>query len=191
MPKGIYARKPRLNNKYAVGTRHKCGEDTVVILENLPRVPGRNRRVVVRFEESGYVANVQASNIAPGKVRDPRKRTVYGVGYLDMDIKIPRRGDGFIRRVYDLWANMLRRCYTDYKGCYVGVTVDPRWHSFRAFLNSLEDVPGFPEFERGENVHLDKDTRVPGSKVYSVDTCAFIPAFENIRDGALRRWGRD
>ena len=175
--------------KYTPGSTHDTPAGPIVILERLPREEGRHPRAVIRFTETGYVANVQIANISSGKIADKRRRTVYGVGYLDTDIKIPARGTSYIRRVYDLWSNVLRRSYGGYDGSYDGVTVDPRWHSFRVFLDTLPDVPGHDLFEAGENVHLDKDILVPGNKVYSRDTCAFVPAFVNIQDSANRRWG--
>ena len=184
MPKGVFTRKVK-EGKYAQGTRHMCAGKEIVILERIPN-PGKQPRAVIRFVDTGYVANVQLSNIPAGKVKDRRERTVYGVGYLDWDISIPTRSGALLRRVYDLWENMLRRCYFD----HTGATVDPRWHSFRNFFNSLEQVPNFPAFEAGEDVHLDKDTRISGNKTYSVDTCVFLSAFENVQDSALRRWGR-
>ena len=90
------------------------------------------------------------------------------------------RGSSTIRRAYDLWANMLKRCYQKYSGCYKNCRVDKRWHSFKNFLNSLPELPGYDAWERGENVHLDKDTRVKNNHLYSKDTCQFIPAHENV-----------
>lgn len=184
MPKGIYTRKVK-EGKYSAGSKHVVGGKTIIVLERIA-APGKQPRAVIRFEESGYVANVQLSNIPAGKVKDRRERTVYGVGYIDWDVKIPTRSGALLRRIYDLWANMLRRCYHD----NVGSTVDPRWHSFRNFFNSMESIPNFEAFEAGEDVHLDKDTRVPGNTTYSESACVFLPAFENIQDAALRRWGK-
>ena len=188
MPKGIYKRKPR-STKYAAGTVHETPAGRIRILEHIYH-PDKANRAVILFEESGWVANVQCTNIPAGKIRDCRKRTVYGVGYLGTDIRIPSRESGsIIRRLYDLWANMLKRCYGPYKGQYEGVVVDVRWHSFSAFMNTVTELPGYAEWEAHRNYVLDKDIRVPGNKVYSKDTCMFVDASENIAEASNRRWG--
>lgn len=179
MPTGVYERK----SKFSVGSVHETPNGPVVVLEYIPKKDGKHARAVVRFLNTGYVSNCQAANILQGKVQDKRAPTVHGVGYLGSDIRIPERGGGDIRRAYDMWTNMLRRSY--YEGLS---TVDPRWHNFTAFLNSLQDIPGYEAWERRENVHLDKDIRVPGNREYSLNTCAFVPASENIADAGRRRW---
>lgn len=79
---------------------------------------------------------------------------------------------------YKLWANMVRRCYDDdnrklfptYQGC----TVCPEWLSLSGFLAWVEkqgDITGLV---------LDKDLLQPGCKVYSPQTCLFIPMALNV-----------
>lgn len=148
-----------------------------------------NRRAIVEFVDTGYVTNCQISNLKAGKVKDRRARTVYGVGYLDSDLKIPSRESGSeVHRAYDLWANMLKRCYTDYDCSYDGVTVDPRWHSFINFLNSLPLIPGYEDWLAGKNVHLDKDLRVAGNKTYCLNSTQFVESEVNVSESSLRRW---
>lgn len=184
MPKGIYQRdNKRISGKYAVGTLHKTSQGVLRILEQL-EAP----YVLAIFQCTGYVCKVRTSNIVADRVKNHRLPSVYGVGYLD-GMRIPPRGcEG--RRIYDLWANMLKRCYGGYDSSYDGCTVDPRWHSYRQFLNSIMDLPGYLEFCAGADVHLDKDILIPGNKVYSAVACRFVPASENIRDSSVRRWAR-
>lgn len=185
MPKGIYVRKER-SSIYAAGTIHRTPTGTVEVLKELNKNP---RILVVRFLDSGYVTECRASNLVSGKVKDHRKPSVYGVGFLD-GMRVDPRGTGN-RNVYDLWANMLKRCYAGYDACYEDCSVDKRWHSFKGFLNTITDIPGYEQFQNGENVHLDKDLRVPGNRVYSLDTCSFVPASTNLSDASNRRWAKD
>lgn len=185
-----------MTTKYKVGMIFDTPQGKIKILDYTPgkRLPNNKRkhpRVTIKFIESGWVSNVQVCNIMTGKIRDFRKKTVYGVGYLDTDIKIPMRGNSIIRRAYDLWANMLKRCYGGYKTCYEGCTVDVRWHSFKNFLNSIQELEGYDKWERGENMHLDKDIKVKGNKVYSADTCMFVTAHDNVEDQLNRRWHKE
>ena len=182
-----------MTSKYKVGSIIDTPKGKIKILEYTPgkRLPNNRKihpRVTIQFIESGWVGNVQSTNIAAGKVKDYREKTVYGVGYLDTDLKIPMRGDSVIRRVYDLWANMLKRCYGGYDTCYKGCTVDKRWHSFKNFLNSVQNLEGYERWERGEDMHLDKDIKCKGNKVYSADTCMFVTAHDNVVDALNRRW---
>lgn len=182
MPTGIYTRP---SSKYAQGTIHSTPTGTVEVLKEVSTKP---RTLIVRFLESGYITECRAANLVAGKVKDHRKPSVYGVGYLD-GIRIDARNIGN-RPLYDLWANMLKRCYGGYDDSYVGCTVDKRWHSFRVFANSIQDVAGYERFCNGDDVHLDKDILVPGSTVYSLATCQFVSAFDNVQESAIRRWAK-
>lgn len=148
-------------------------------------------RAVIEILETGTVLDVQTTNIATGKFKDYRKPTVYGIGYIGSTIKIPQRSSGsVIRRLYDLWANMLKRAYMPYKGSYTGVTVDKRWHNFTHFLNTIQLVPGYLKWEHMSSKRqyvLDKDIKIPGNKMYSMDRCLFVPQEENVRDSSRRR----
>lgn len=180
MAKGVYKRTHEYKGKYKVGTVHETPYGEVVVLEVLQGTRGRgqNTRLVIRFTATGAVRNVQANNLSQGKVKDYMAPTVYGIGYIGSELRIPTRGCGEVRRAYDLWANMLKR--TVYDPAYADVVVDPRWLSFTRFLNTLPHVPGYDLWVAGEDVHLDKDKRVPGSRTYGLDTCWFIPAEQNL-----------
>lgn len=182
------------SSKYAVGTKHKTKQGELVVLELINKnlkLGIRNQRAVIMFTGTGWTANVQTSNIMADKVKDKRLPTVYGVGYLDTDMKIPARGT-IIRRVYDLWANMLKRAYHDTNtrnwDYYKDVTVDRRWHSFSHFLNTIIDVEGYDLWEKDSSMHLDKDIKVSGNKTYCKDSCKFVTNTENARAANYKRW---
>lgn len=179
MPKGHYVRELDQNkSKYAKGTLHQTSQGELVVLERVDFTHS-----LVKFTDTGYVTKCRNTNIYNNKVKDHRLPSVYGVGFLD-GIKIQPRGTEQ-RRLYDTWANMLRRCYHD----KTGATVSKEWHSFRIFLNSAPDIPGWDLFIEGNPMHLDKDIRCPGNKVYSLKTCSFVTPYTNVKDSADRRWG--
>lgn len=182
-----------MTTRYKVGSIIDTPKGKIKILEytagkRLPNNKKKHPRATIKFVESGWVCNVQTTNIPKGKIRDCRAKTVYGVGYLDTDINIPMRGNSVMRRAYDLWANMLKRCYGGYDTCYKECTVDVRWHSFKNFFNSIQELEGYDKWEKGENMHLDKDMKVKGCKTYSKDTCMFVTAHDNVVDSLNRRW---
>jgi len=175
--------------RYTEGSIHNTSKGKIQVLEYIPgyREGGRkiHPRATIKFLKTGTVINLSTPAIGTGHFCDCREPSVYGVGYIGSNIKIPNRGE-YIRRVYDLWANMLKRCYGEYKGQYKGCSVDKRWLNFTNFLNTIVDVPGYEMWERGEDVHLDKD--LSGKRLYSRDTCQFISASDNVKEALSRRW---
>lgn len=184
-----------MTKTFKVGNIIDTPKGAVKILEYSPRVKTTNTikqaRAIIKFVDSGWVCNVQCSNIKLGKIVDARQPSVYGVGYLDTNITIPERGNSIIRKIYDLWANMLKRCYGKYPSSYQGCTVDKRWHSFRVFLNTITKVPNYAQWEQDSSLHLDKDIRVAGNKIYSLDTCMFVSPHNNVCEALDRRWHKN
>lgn len=177
MPSGVYSRPSIYKGKYKLGTIHDTPCGRVEVIQE-PRRVGANYRLVIRFVLSGAVQDVQTNNLSQGKVKDFMWPSVYGLGYIGSAIRIPQRGTSEIRRVYDLWANMLRRVTSD--PAYSDVQVDSRWLNFTTFLNTIDRLPGYAEWLVDSTYCLDKDLRVIGSRTYGLDTCWFIPAKENI-----------
>lgn len=96
------------------------------------------------------------------------------------------------KRVYNLWFQMLRRCYdtTQHerpKGrAYADCTVCDRWKMLSCFAKDIQKLEGYNDWLTKIGYCLDKDTKVLGNKVYSKATCCFIPASENIREISKR-----
>lgn len=86
-----------------------------------------------------------------------------------------RDNNGVITRVGLLWYNMMQRCYSDdvhknrptYKNC----KVSENFKDFNYFINWCEHQVGFND----ENFELDKDILFRGNKLYSENTCVFVP----------------
>lgn len=97
----------------------------------------------------------------------PTKK-VEGVGINDLP---------FIKKniAYLMWHNLLRRCYNSkFKSrqpIYQGCRVCEQWLIFSNFKKWVED----PENGYREGYQLDKDIIVKGNKVYSPETCCFVP----------------
>lgn len=76
---------------------------------------------------------------------------------------------------YQLWSGMIRRCYPyktqDKSKTYQDCTVSENFKNFQFFAEWCNQQIGF-------NLHgweLDKDILVRDNKVYSEDTCCFVP----------------
>lgn len=138
------------------------------------------KQCVVQFAETGSVRKANIDNINAGKVRDLYHKTSYGVGWLGEYART-----GYHVQAQQLWRNMIKRCYTDDPKGYKtkGTTVEPRWHCFANFLSDIAKLPNFDKWKNKEEYQLDKDLRIPGSNVYSFETCMFVTEEENKQAG--------
>lgn len=115
-----------------------------------------------------------------GKMRSPYCKTIYGIGYIG-EGKYKVSEDEKATRVYKFWNHMLERCYDEkyiekyptYKSCYVC----DEWHNFQNFAKWYEE--NYYEIE-DERMCLDKDILIKGNKIYSPNTCIFVPNRINV-----------
>lgn len=108
-------------------------------------------------------------------VNNPYERNLFGVGYIgEGEFKVS------LKRVYSphyiYWMTMLKRCYSEKfqetSKTYMGCSVADEWHNFQNFAKWWEE--NFYEIDN-ETMHLDKDILVKGNKIYSPETCVFVP----------------
>lgn len=117
-------------------------------------------------------------------------KKVAGVGINDADYKVFWREEGKAHTclAYGRWRDMLRRCYS--KGLlrrrpdYKGNSTDEKWHLFSNFKRWYDN-------NYVEGWEIDKDLLTVGNKVYSEDTCVFIPKSLNGGLSASRRVEHD
>ena len=132
-----------------------------------------NENVEIQFLNTGYETTVQLINIKSGSIKDPYSPSVYGVGILGT--KYQAKINGVITKEYDLWHSMLRRCYSDASKkrypTYESCEVSDKFKSYEYFYEWCNSQVGFSN----KDWHLDKDLLVKGNKVYSEDSCVFIP----------------
>jgi len=102
-----------------------------------------------------------------------KRSLVYGVGVNDWagNVKV----DGKVIKECQLWKSMLQRCFSDglkqSRPTYEGVTCSKDWLSMTKFIEDVSQMRGFG-FDGWE---LDKDIIQKGNKLYSKDTCCFVP----------------
>lgn len=81
---------------------------------------------------------------------------------------------------YTLWKCMLRRCYDKayqkIHPSYIGCEVSENFKNFQYFAEWCQSQVGFGK----EGFQLDKDILIKGNKVYSEDTCCFVPKDLNV-----------
>ena len=141
-----------------------------------------SKNVEIQFLKTGFETVVQLGHIKSGKVKDKHLPSVYGVGVVGT--KYLSTINGVQTKEYDLWKSMLRRCYSDnskkkqptYKDC----EVSDNFKYYEHFYEWCNKQIGFDNDGNGNPFHLDKDLLVKGNKVYSEDSCVFIPADVNL-----------
>lgn len=135
--------------------------------------------VWVRFPHGNMLVNCTWQQFLLGRVKNVYDRSVFGIGFIGEGEYTPTVNGEFTIQ-YLTWASMLKRCYSkkfhekqpSYKDCIVC----DEWHNFQNFSKWYDD--NFYEFD-GHRTHLDKDILVKGNKLYSPETCIFVPQFIN------------
>lgn len=106
-----------------------------------------------------------------------QRKYVYGVGVNDWHTTISNGGGKHIPE-YKMWSRMLERSLSSKwkvsNPTYKDVSVDSRWYSMSKFIEDVSTLVGY-EQAINDSWHLDKDLLVKGNKVYSLETCCFIP----------------
>ena len=130
----------------------------------------------VYFPEYNWTAeHIQYNTFKKGKIKCPYEPKVFGVGYLgEGKYKVSKNGKNTDE--YRIWHNMLMRCYDPkyqercptYKGCKLE-------EFFLNFQHMGEWINENYYEVLGEQMHLDKDILCKGNKVYSRETCIFVP----------------
>ena len=129
--------------------------------------------VEILFLKTGYETATRLDHIKSGEVKDPYSPSVCGVGILGT--KYPSTVNSRNTKEYVLWQRMLKRCYSTIfkkrRPTYEGCEVSNNFKNYEYFYEWCQNQIGF----NVEGWHLDKDLLVKGNKVYSENTCVFIP----------------
>lgn len=111
-----------------------------------------------------------------GKVKCPYEKRVFNIGYLG-EGRYNASTNGKNTKYYEIWNKMLARCYAPEaikrNPTYTGCEVCPEWHSFQTFAEWADK--NYYEIE-GQRMALDKDILYKGNKIYSPQTCVFVPS---------------
>jgi hypothetical protein len=146
----------------------------------------RYRLVEIQFLNTGNVKIVKTSQLNGGLIKDNYAKTVCGIGCIG-------NAEKYTKMEYDIWYNMLRRCYnpeSTYYNLYggAGVVVCERWHRLDNFLDDLRKMDNYDKLMAGEKYQLDKDMLQPNKefKIYSPETCKLVSAYANTSEIFLR-----
>ena len=102
------------------------------------------------------------------------KPSVYGVGYLGCNLELKVSYSGKKCPIYYAWARMIERCYSEkfhrIKPTYIGCTVSDEFKDYSKWREWYDNYQ-----YKYDGWHLDKDLLIKGNKVYSENTCVFLP----------------
>ena len=133
--------------------------------------------VEIQFLKTGYEIVTQLVQVRIGKVKDRYLPSVYNIGVLGT--KYPISVNGIQTKEYNLWNNMLKRCYNDTyqkkNPTYEGCEVSDNFKSYEYFYEWCQNQIGFGNVGNVNPFQLDKDLLIKGNKVYSETTCVFLP----------------
>lgn len=157
-------------SKYCVGKVYKTlnsGDFTMLKYNG-------SKDVEIQFLKTGYRKVAEMKEVRSGEIKDPYLASVFGVGVLGT--KYSSKVNGIQTKEYVLWCGMLQRCYSDtYKKkrpTYEGCKCSDNFLHYEYFYEWCHKQVGF----NNEGWHLDKDLLTKGNKVYSENSCVFIPA---------------
>lgn len=154
-------------NKLGEINYNSCG-DKMEIIKYIDTL-----NVIIKFEND-YKTKVTYYQFKNGQIKNPYQKSVYGIGYLgegDYKTKV----NGKKTRQYIKWFFMFNRCYTSSQSkypTYINCTVCDEWHNFQVFAKWYDE--NYYEVNN-EVMELDKDILIKGNKIYSPETCVFVP----------------
>ena len=151
-------------------TSNKCGDFVVTDYKDYDNV-------TIKFIATGSVVTTQLYHIKDGGIKDRLFPSVYGVGVLG-DAEVSQNGVKL--KEYKLWRALIGRCYNaktkTRSPSYIGCSVSENFKYYPYFKEWCSRQVGFDRY----GFELDKDILVKGNKIYSEDTCCFVPKEVNL-----------
>ena len=132
-----------------------------------------SHNITVKFLNTGAIKNTTASALTTGILKDSEVHDTHKYGVMDMPNELQKGKPK--PREYSIWNGIRQRCYNennrDNLMSYKGIKMSDNFKLYSYFKEWCHKQIGFNE----DGWHLDKDILVKGNKVYSEDTCCFVP----------------
>lgn len=137
-----------------------------------------SHNITLRFED-GFIKKTSYPSFKSGRVNNPYYKSIANFGYFG-EGKYQARINNKITPQYATWAGLILRCYDPYtmNKClsYINCEVCSEWANYQTFAKYYdENIYEIPN----EKIQIDKDI-LSGylnldNKIYSPDTCLFVP----------------
>ena len=156
-----------IKGDYAYGTTFKSQVGDYYFIIDVKS----SKEVTVMFYD-GYYTTTQMSNVRRGNVRNPFSvyGRFHGFGVTDVPAVVNGKRNKYAR----MWEAMISRVFSGKDKAYSDVAISKDWELLSTFLNDVKDFVGYDKVIY-EGWVLDKDILSNGRKIYSKDSCCFVP----------------
>lgn len=155
------------SKKYYNGSRwlQDCGDYLTVVGHK-----GGNN-LIVKFDNSPEF-NAQMKEVKNGKVYNRNNKSVAGEGFIGYGT-YSSSNNNLHTKSYQVWRDMLRRCYDSKSNYYKnygekGVIVCEEWKNYQTYAKWYDE-------NSTSGWVVDKDLIDYREKIYSPNTCSFVP----------------
>lgn len=151
-------------------------------IEIIDIIKNTKENIVVEFQDDyKYKTSCQYDTFLKGNIKNPYHKSIIGVGYIG---ETSTSYNKKIKKSYTVWKHMIERCYSIVENkdlTYRDCIVDLDWHCYANFEKWYKE--NYYEVIE-EEVQLDKDILFKNNKIYSPETCVFVPQ-------RINNWFRD
>lgn len=129
----------------------------------------------VKFED-GYISkNKGYREFKNGSIKNPYYKNIFSIACIG-EGKYKSTINKIKTNEYKTWSNLLKRCYEtkEYKNfsTYKECVMCEEWHNFQNFAQWYDENYYTVD---DETMDLDKDILIKRNKIYSPNTCVFVP----------------
>lgn len=146
-----------------------CGEEAILI----EYINAFDVKIMFKKFKDIYTCTYQ--QFKNGQVKSKLFPSMYNMGFVGLgEYKVSENSIHTIQYIY--WEGMMRRCFgkklKEKHHTYDNCTCCTEWLNFQVFAEWFDN--NYYEID-GDKINLDKDILVKGNKIYSSETCVFVP----------------
>lgn len=132
-------------------------------------------KITVQLNDGTILKNRGYDKVVKGTIKNPFHKSIHGEGYLGIGRHKTKVG-GKMTKMYYVYCDMFKRCYSENSRkknkTYIDCKVGDNFRCYQDFGDWFEENYK-PEYMKGWA--LDKDILFKGNKIYSPETCCFVP----------------
>lgn len=167
-------------DKRIIGGQKRIGETNQNRYGSVMKIVEYNNATDILVEfDNNYQVRTNYNHFKKGDIGNPYDKSVRGMGYLGEGNYVTKV-NGVKTKEYLCWTSILSRCYNPElhktRSSYEDCLMCEEWLNFQNFSEWFNrNYYTVGEFK----MEIDKDILVKGNKIYSSETCIFVPQFIN------------